>query len=221
MSGKISDDTVATLTGTEMIPVVIGGLNKRTSPDDLAEYIIENGFSAETASRVAVLDAAKKLVSSSITLVELGHLSGVSANIATSLSTLSAAISSLSSAIASCATLTGTETLTNKRITERVAKLASSGSPTVNVDNVDWYELTALAVDVTAVTIAGTPTDKQPLVLSFTSNASPHNIDLGASFNDFAAAKSFTVPANKRTVVVTVYNTATSVFDVMSVTPQL
>lgn len=221
MNAKISDDSVATLTGAEMIPCISGGVNKRTDPDAIGAYIIENGFSAETASRVAVLDASKKLVSASITLVELGHLSGASANIQTSLNALAASISSLSSAIASCATLTGAETFTNKRITERVAKLASSGSPTVNVDSVDWYALTALAVNVTVVTIAGTPTDKQPLVLSFTSDTSSHTVNLGASFNAFATAVTFTVPANKTTVVVAIYNSVTSVFDVMSVTPEL
>lgn len=44
MTGRISDDPdVGTLAGTEFIPVVTGGLNKRTTPAELNNYIASLG----------------------------------------------------------------------------------------------------------------------------------------------------------------------------------
>lgn len=56
---------------------------------------------------------------------------------------------------------TDTQTLTNKRITKRTGTATSSATPTINTDNVDFYSLTAQAVDITSFTtnLSGTPTE--------------------------------------------------------------
>lgn len=60
---------------------------------------------------------------------------------------------------------TNTLTLTNKRITERVGSTGSSGTPSVNTDAYDQYNLTAQAAAITSFTLSGTPTDGQDLII--------------------------------------------------------
>jgi hypothetical protein len=62
-------------------------------------------------------------------------------------------------------TISSTNTLTNKRVTPRTGTTTSSATPTINTDNVDFYSLTAQAVDITSFTtnLSGTPTDGQTL----------------------------------------------------------
>jgi hypothetical protein len=57
-------------------------------------------------------------------------------------------------------TLTGAQTLTNKRITPRVTSETSSATPTINSDNTDVHRVTALATNITSMTtnLTGTPT---------------------------------------------------------------
>lgn len=61
--------------------------------------------------------------------------------------------------------IAATQTLTNKRITERVGSTTSSATPSVNTDNYDQYNLTAQAAAITSFTLSGTPTDGQDLLL--------------------------------------------------------
>lgn len=93
---------------------------------------------------------------------------------------------------------TTTDTLTNKRITQRVGTTTSSATPTINTDNVDYYSLTALAVAITSFTtnLSGTPTDGQTLWISITDNGTARAIAWGASFE-----ASGTVPLPTTTVL--------------------
>jgi hypothetical protein len=83
------------------------------------------------------------------------------------------------------ASLTGTETLTNKRITKRVTSEASSATPTTNTDNSDLHRVTALAVNITSMTtnLSGTPTVGQLHCWEFTGTAT-RTIAWGASFTN-------------------------------------
>jgi hypothetical protein len=80
-------------------------------------------------------------------------------------------------------TLVGTQILTNKRITARYGSTTSSGTPTINTDNVDIYELTAQAVNITSMTtnLSGTPTTDQVLHIAITTTGTI-TIAMGASF---------------------------------------
>ena len=61
-------------------------------------------------------------------------------------------------------TKTGTETLTNKRITKRVVTTTDDAIAVINVDVTDVYELSAVA-NATVFTLTGTPTDGQTLIV--------------------------------------------------------
>src|SRR5690606_5870180 len=79
---------------------------------------------------------------------------------------------------------TDTQTLTNKRITKRTGTTTSSGTPTINTDNVDFYSITAQAEAITSFTtnLSGTPTTGQTLWIAITDNGTARAITWGASF---------------------------------------
>jgi hypothetical protein len=109
------------------------------------------------------------------------------------------------------ATLAGTETFTNKRITPRELTTTSSATPTINTDNTDIYGLTAQAVDITSFTtnLSGTPTDGQKLWIYIVGTAA-RAITWGASFEASTTSLPSTTVSTNRLDVGFVWNTATS-----------
>lgn len=71
-------------------------------------------------------------------------------------------------ALAGKASLTGTETLTNKRFTPRVLGTTSSATPSINTDNCDIYQLTAQTADITSFNMSGTPVEGDCLIIEIT-----------------------------------------------------
>ena len=106
------------------------------------------------------------------------------------------------------ATLDGTETLANKRITQRTGTATSSATPTINTDNVDFYSLTAQAADITSFTtnLSGTPTEGQTLWIAITGTAA-RAITWGATFEAGAVALPTTTVTTTRLDVAFVWNT--------------
>jgi len=104
-----------------------------------------------------------------------------------------------------------TETLTNKRITPRIGSTTSSATPTINTDNVDRYDLTAQAADITSFTsnLSGTPTNGQALWISVTGTAA-RAITWGAAFENGAATLPTTTVTTDRLDVLFVWNAVTS-----------
>jgi hypothetical protein len=81
-------------------------------------------------------------------------------------------------------TLTGTQTLTNKRVTKRVSSPAFSATPSINTDNVDMVNLFSLTGAITSLTtnLTGTPNDGDELWLRFKDDGTARAITHGASF---------------------------------------
>lgn len=114
---------------------------------------------------------------------------------------------------ASIALLTNTVTLTNKRITKRTGTTASSATPTINTDNIDFYSITALAAAITSFTtnLTGTPTDGQVLWIAITDNGTARAITWGATFEASGnVALPTTTVISTRLDVGFVWNAATS-----------
>lgn len=59
---------------------------------------------------------------------------------------------------------------------------ASTATPTIDCDTVSVYSLTALAADITAVTISGTPHDGQRITVPITDNGTARTIAWGSGF---------------------------------------
>ena len=80
------------------------------------------------------------------------------------------------------ASLAGTETLTNKRITERVKTFTSDATPDVNADDYDAVTITAQAVAITDVNMSGTPTNFQKLIFRIKDSGVARALTFGSDF---------------------------------------
>jgi hypothetical protein len=125
---------------------------------------------------------------------------------------LTAHIGVYTAAIATKASLTGVETLTNKRITKRTLTVASSATPTVNTDSYDAVTITALAANITSMTsgLTGTPNNFDELIYRIKDNGTARTISWGASFESVGEILPTTTAVSKVLVVRLVYNSVTS-----------
>jgi len=102
-----------------------------------------------------------------------------------------------------------TSTLTNKRITKRTGTTTSTATPSINSDTTDFYSITALAVNITSVTVTGTPTEGQTLWIAITGTAA-RTIAWGSSFEASTVALPTTTVTTARLDVGFIWNTVTS-----------
>lgn len=119
------------------------------------------------------------------------------------------------------ATLTGTQTLTNKRVTPRSVDIASATTITATSDTADQYEVTALAAAATVAAPSGTPTDGQRLVLRIKDNGTARALTwtTGSSgaFRVIGTSLPTSTVANKTMYVGCIYNAADLRWDVVAV----
>jgi len=106
-----------------------------------------------TANRLTYTDGSKLL--KSVTLVG---------------ATLSSGTLTIPTQTTGLASLTGTETLTNKRITARTTTITTAATITPTSDNTDLYAITTLSTATTFTTPSGTPTEGQSLIIRVKDN---------------------------------------------------
>jgi hypothetical protein len=107
---------------------------------------------------------------------------------------------------------TAAQTVTNKRITQRVSSLsANSATPAINTDNYDVVHITAQTAAITSFTsgLSGTPVDGDTLRISITGTAAV-GLTWGASFESSTTTLPTTTVTTARLDVGFVWNTATS-----------
>ena len=107
-------------------------------------------------------------------------------------------------------TATSTSTLTNKRITARVATFSTDATPDVNSDNYDVVTITAQEAAITDVNVTGTPTNFQVLKFRIKDDGTARAITWGADFEDAGVALPTTTVISKLLTVGFIYNTVTS-----------
>ena len=97
------------------------------------------------------------------------------------------------------------------RVKPRTGSTTSSATPTINTDDVDFYELTAQAVDITSFTtnLSGTPTKGQKLWIAITGTAA-RAITWGTSFESSTVNLPTTTVTTNRLDIGFVWNDATS-----------
>lgn len=140
------------------------------------------------------------------------NTTGTAAGLSSTLAIASGGTGATSLAGASIATYTGTETLTNKRITPRVlASTANSATPTLNTDSYDMMVITGQSVAITSFTtnLSGTPTNGQKLWIAITGTTAIA-ITWGASFESSTTTLPTTTVTTNRLDVGFVWNSATS-----------
>ena len=81
-------------------------------------------------------------------------------------------------------TTSSTNTLTNKRITNRITTITSDATPTINTDNCDAVTITALSTAITSMTtnLSWTPTNFQELLFRIKDDWTARAITWWASF---------------------------------------
>jgi hypothetical protein len=115
-------------------------------------------------------------------------------------------------------TATKTQTLTNKRFTNRITTIVSDATPTINTDNCDCVTITAQAAAITSMTtnLTGTPTNFQTLIYRIKDNGTARAITWGASFASRGVTLPTTTVISKVLTVGFLYNTVTSTWDCVS-----
>jgi hypothetical protein len=98
------------------------------------------------------------------------------------------------------------------RVKRRVLTIVSSSTPTVNTDECDMVNITALAVAITSMTtnLSGTPTDGQLLQYQIKDNGTARAITWGASFVALGQALPTTTTLGKTMNVLFIWNTSLS-----------
>lgn len=107
--------------------------------------------------------------------------------------------------------ISSTNTLTNKRVTPRVTTITSSATPTVNTDNCDAVDITALAAAITSMTtnLSGTPSNFDKLLYRIKDNGTARAITWGASFVANGVALPTTTVISKLLTVGFIWNGST------------
>ena len=128
-------------------------------------------------------------------------------------STLKTYFDTLYAVLSTGVTLTGTQTLTNKRIQKRPVTVTQHATPTINTDNGDIFNITGLAQAITSMTtnLSGTPVDGEMILIQITDNGTARAIAWGASFaSTVEASLPVTTVLGKRLRTYLMYNSATS-----------
>jgi hypothetical protein len=211
--GHASDTTISR-TGAGAIAVEgVGVALNSTSAVHIAGTIELGAASDTTLSRssagilaVEGVTIPRNSLSDTLTInaIELGHASD------TTLSRSSAGVLAVEGVV--IPSVSSTNTLTNKRVTPRVTSISSSATPTINTDNCDFVDITALAVAITSMTtnLSGTPTNGDMLKIRFKDNGTARSITWGASFEACGVALPTTTVVSKRLTVGFIYDTTTS-----------
>lgn len=123
----------------------------------------------------------------------------------------------------SCTVAVGTsttDTLSNKRITPRVGTVADAATITPTADDSDIYTVTALAQAATIAAPSGTPVNGQKLIIRLLDNGTGRALTWNAIYQVIGTTLPTTTVASKYSYVGSIYNTASSKWDVVAVTTQ-
>lgn len=104
------------------------------------------------------------------------------------------------------------QTVTNKRVTNRVVAVTQSATPAINTDNMDIASITGLAQAITSMTssLTGTPVAGDFLIIEITDNGTARAITWGASFEASTVALPTTTVLGVKLTVGFIWNAATS-----------
>jgi hypothetical protein len=116
-------------------------------------------------------------------------------------------------------TLAGTETFTNKRITQRVTTVADSATPTPAGDDSDMFTVTALAQAATFGAPTGTPTSGQKLIIRILDNGTARALAWNAIYRAGTdVALPTTTVLSKTLYCGFIYNSADTKWDLVATT---
>ena len=100
--------------------------------------------------------------------------------------------------------------VSSNRFRGAVSTETSNATPSINIDNVSAHSITALAADITSVTITGTPSNFDKLLIRILDNGTARAITWGSSFEAKGVALPTTTVISKVLTVGFIYDTVTS-----------
>ena len=118
------------------------------------------------------------------------------------------------------ATVAGTETLTNKRLTARVQSVTSSATVTPNSDTDDLVIITAQAADLVIANPTGTPTEGQALLIRIKDNGTARAISFGSEYRALGITLPTTTVLSKTMYLGCVRNVADTKWDVIGLSQE-
>lgn len=166
-----------TLTGTP--PATYRALSNIGATGTTFDYVMEDGTNWEIG--VGTTGATANTFTRAVTF---------SSNSNTAVNFAAAAnffITASATSITALLSATGTQTVTNKRVTARSVNIGtpvSAGLPAINTDACDEYRITALAAAITSFTtnLTGTPNQGDCLTLEITDNGTIRGLAWGSKF---------------------------------------
>ena len=118
------------------------------------------------------------------------------------------------------ATVAGTETLTNKRLTARVQSVTSSATVTPNSDTDDLVIITAQAADLVIANPTGTPTEGQALLIRIKDNGTARAVSFGSEYRAIGITLPTTTVLSKTMYLGCVRNVADTKWDVIGLSQE-
>lgn len=119
-------------------------------------------------------------------------------------------------------TLAATQTLSNKRLVPRVLTITSSATPSINTDNYNAVNITALATAITSMSssLTGTPNNFDKIIFRILDNGVARAITWGASFAQAGASLPTITTPNKLLTVGFIYDSVAAVWECVALAQQ-
>lgn len=199
---NITGYTAAGATGTTSTNLVFSTSPSLTTPT----------LGVATATSINKVTITAPATAATLTIVDGGSLITAGAYAITLTATATTGVTLPTTG--TLATLAGTETFTNKRITKRVGTTADSATPTPNADTDDVYTVTALAQAATFGAPSGTPTNGQGLIIRILDNGTARALSFNAIYRFSTDLPAPTTTVLSKTLYMGfIYNSAATKWD--------
>lgn len=181
-----------------------------------AKGLVTGGADATTAD---IADSTNKRYVTDAQLTVIGNTSNTNTGDQTSIAGITGTTAQFNTALTDgdFATLAGTETLTNKRITKRSQTITSTATLTPSWDTDDNIFITAQAAAITIANPTGTPTQGQTIMIRLKDNGTARAITFGANYRAFVAALPTTTTISKTVYIGLIANTTDSKVDTTAI----
>lgn len=171
-----------------------------------------NGVTTVAPSKNAVRDKIEALVAGAASISDTAFGGGWNGD-----TTNGASKNALYDYLITLASLTGTETISSKRITPRVTSEASNATPTPDVSTTDEHIITAQSTAAAFAAPTGTPVQGDSLIIRIKDNGTARALSFNAIYRAIGVTLPTTTVISKTMYLGMIYNATDTKWDVLSV----